>query len=303
MNISNQGFSTLLMDNIQRLQSNQLKWMTQMGTGQKFQVPSESPDVSSVLLQFQTEKSSLSQFQKNVAHGRSIAEGAYASIERIQTINAELGAYAVKTSGIDASTLPAMKSTINGFLEQAVTEANSKYLDRYLFSGTKLDTAPFSVTRDADGRITAIQYDGSPSTEEDNEFFIANGIKINPVTDAIENEKILDILNNFLELNNAFHQEPPDVTAIKAAGDNIIKDNENEIVDLMGSIGSKLSKIESADDQNKFLLHDLEGLTSNYADADLAEVIVRLQQSQYAYQAALHTGGKVLSLSLLNYLP
>ena len=38
------------------------------------------------------------------------------------------------------------------------------------------------------------------------------------------------------------------------------------------------------------------------ADADLANTLVRLNQTQTAYQAALQSGGKILSTSLLDYL-
>ncbi len=61
-------------------------------------------------------------------------------------------------------------------------------------------------------------------------------------------------------------------------------------------------RIEHANSQNSFLLSDISGLMSENVDVDIAEIIVRLQQTQYAYQAALQTGGRLLNLSLLNYI-
>lgn len=303
MNISNQGFTTLLLDNIQRLQTNQLQWMTQMGTGQKIQVPSDSPETAAILFQLQEDQTSLEQFQKNVAYAKSMTEGAYAGIERLTQLNTDLGTYTVKVSSLDKVSLPSLRNTINGYLEQAIIEANSKYLDRYLFAGSKTDTVPFTVDRNEDGKVTSVHYNGSTATDPENEFFIAPGVRINPVTDGNENEKILDILNSFLALRDAFDQEPPDIQGIQSLGEDIVKNNEESLINTMGSLGAKMTRVQHANDQNAFLLHDLEGLTSSYTDVDLAEVTIRLQQARYAYEAALQTGGKVLNLSLLNYLP
>ena len=46
----------------------------------------------------------------------------------------------------------------------------------------------------------------------------------------------------------------------------------------------------------------LEKLVSKEADADLTETIVRLTQTQTAYQAALQSAGRILGSSLLDYL-
>jgi flagellin-like hook-associated protein FlgL len=46
----------------------------------------------------------------------------------------------------------------------------------------------------------------------------------------------------------------------------------------------------------------LEAGISQEADADLAQTIVQLTQTQTAYQAALQSGGQILSQSLLDYL-
>ena len=46
----------------------------------------------------------------------------------------------------------------------------------------------------------------------------------------------------------------------------------------------------------------LQGQISQQADADLAQTLVHLTQTQNAYQVALQSGAKLLSNSLLDYL-
>ncbi len=47
----------------------------------------------------------------------------------------------------------------------------------------------------------------------------------------------------------------------------------------------------------------LTGMISREGDTDIAETIVRLNEPQYAYQAALQNGAKIMDRSLMNYLP
>ena len=46
----------------------------------------------------------------------------------------------------------------------------------------------------------------------------------------------------------------------------------------------------------------LTGMISREGEVDLAETIVRLNEVQYAYQAALQSGAKIMNSSLMNYL-
>src|SRR5208282_5940287 len=49
----------------------------------------------------------------------------------------------------------------NRDLESLVQDANSQFEGRYLFSGTNTTTAPIAATRDAQGNIQNITYQGS----------------------------------------------------------------------------------------------------------------------------------------------
>jgi len=44
------------------------------------------------------------------------------------------------------------------------------------------------------------------------------------------------------------------------------------------------------------------GQSEYETDADLAKVLVQLNQTQVSYQAALQTGGRILQMSLMDYL-
>ena len=300
MNISSQGFANQYTHNLQTLQTNNLHYMNQIGSGHKFQTPSEAPSDASVVLRAQTSRMQISQCLKNGSYANGLANIASQTIEKMMEVNSDIGAYSVQYSSLNTDALEGIRSTIDGLLEQMVDLGNSKQMDTFLFGGTKLTQEPFDIKRDpVTHRITKIDYVGG---NDANTFSIGPNLSLNPLTEATENKQIKTALDNLLALRNAFYEEPPDSDKIRTLGNIVNQNNETIFSDIMGTLGAKLTRIEHAEQQNQFINEDLEKISSHYADINIADVMVKFQQSQFAYQAALQTGSKVLNLSLLNYL-
>lgn len=299
MNISSQGFANQYANSLQTLQGNNLYYMSQIGSGHKFQKPSDAPSDTSMILRVQTSRLQIGQCLKNGAHAEGLANIAAQTIEKMMEVNSDIGAYSVQYSTLNTDGLQGIRGTINGLLEQMIDLANSKQMDTYLFSGDKLMQQPFEVTRDGTQRIIAVNYVGGDGV---NAFSIGPSLSLNPLTEAAENKQIKAALDNLLTLRDAFYKEPPDANEVRALGNKVNQDNETTFSDILGTLGAKLTRIDHAEHQNQFINEDLEKISSRYADIDVAEIMVKFQQSQFAYQAALQTGSKVLNLSLLNYL-
>lgn len=300
MNISSQGFANQYSRDLQVLQSNNLKYIERVSTGHQMQKPSDDPSSASALIRVQTHRMEISQCLRNSAYARSLTDISAQTIEKMMEVNTDIGAYSVQYSSLNRDALVGIRSTIDGLLEQMVDLLNTKQMDTYLFGGNKLSEKPFEVTRDPDTqRIVSVQYVGSTTN---NTYAISPSIELNSLTDAAENQKMKTALDNLLALRNAFYQEPPDVEDIQALGQTVNQDNQTIFADILGNLGAKLTRIEHAEQQNQYINEDLEKISSQHADVDLADIMVKLQQSQCAYQAALQAGSKVLNLSLLNYL-
>jgi len=69
-----------------------------------------------------------------------------------------------------------------------------------------------------------------------------------------------------------------------------------------GNNGALQAQLEAMASVGETRADTVEGLISEEADADLAETLVRLNQTQNAYTAALQSGARILSTSLLDYL-
>jgi flagellar hook-associated protein 3 FlgL len=59
------------------------------------------------------------------------------------------------------SNVQAVGEEIDSLLEQAVSDANTKSMGRYIFGGTDSSTQPYAIQRDTGGRIVSVTYVGS----------------------------------------------------------------------------------------------------------------------------------------------
>jgi len=78
--------------------------------------------------------------------------------------------------------------------------------------------------------------------------------------------------------------------------------SELNFIDHFSSIGAKLARLETSETITTQQIAAVEPLISNETDVDLADTLVRLNEVQNAYTAALQSGSMLLRTSLLDYL-
>jgi flagellar hook-associated protein 3 FlgL len=109
-----------------------------------------------------------------------------------------------------------------------------------------------------------------------------------------------DFINHLIDLQN--HLLSNDVASIKATDADALSRDEDNFLYHVGNNGAIQSRLEASLSTSSQRMDTLEQLVSKEADADLTETIVRLTQTQTAYQAALQSAGRILGSSLLDYL-
>lgn len=138
-------------------------------------------------------------------------------------------------------------------------------------------------------------YEGNKGTIE-YEISIGMKIQINTVGD-----KVFDpIFEHLTKISTDLRAD--NIPAL--SGDdlrNIRLDIENVLVN-QGEIGAKVNRLEKGIDRLKSLDENLTKLLSNVEDVDITKAILELKMQETAYQAALQAGGRILQMSLLDYL-
>lgn len=312
MRVTSSSFPSLLNYQLGQLATKQARLQVQAGTGQRFQVGSEDPRAMRKVLDLQSEMKTLLQYEKNIGNLTDTVEASFAAIKALKTVTDRAGEIATRSDGL--RTVEEAKTfaiEVDQLIERALQLANTRHQSSYLFGGTSNTKPPFTATRDADGRITAIAYDGS---EDVNEIEIAEGITVKVsipganrsgsgdrglFTDRRSGvnadlfKSLIDFRGN-LQKNNKAAIRTTDLPSI-------LKDEEN-ILFHFGNIGAVQSRLETGAAMANRRKASLEGLASKESDADLAQTLVSLSEIQNAYTAALKTGGTILSQSLLDFL-
>ena len=142
------------------------KLQEQISSGKRVSRPSDDPGSFSLIQQFRQTESCLAQYTTNATRLTERLQTADAKLQDAVEITHRVSEIIVSAS--DSSKTPvdrqAMGKEVNQYLEEMVNIANTNPEGEYIFAGLRSDTAAYSVTRDADGNITAVTYNGSTET-------------------------------------------------------------------------------------------------------------------------------------------
>jgi len=310
MRVTANTFPNNLLDELTSLSQRQNKLQTQAASGQLVRLPEDDPAAMRRILDLQAQGKSVAQYQRNIARDQELATASFNSIKGLKQVSDRVREIAVSTDGLESpEDLKLYAKEVTELIKQAVQTANSRNGADYLFAGTLSDQPPFVLTTDADGNVTSVAYQGNTALAENE---IASGLTLSAQAvgantsgggprGLITDSRVgADFFNHLISLQNNLLSG--NVTAIANTDQpNLDKDEDNLLFHL-GSNGALQSRLEATNALAAQHADTLEALVSKEADADLAQTLVRLSQTQTAYQAALQSAGKILGSSLLDYL-
>jgi flagellar hook-associated protein 3 FlgL len=123
--------------------------------------------------------------------------------------------------------------------------------------------------------------------------------ELSPGSNGDTNLGLRDFLNQLIALRDGL--KAGSQSADETAQTGLIA-AEDILVSALGEHGGVQTRIEASRTQLGDLATSIETLVSNETDADLPSTIVKLTQTQTAYQAALQSAASIMRLSLLDYL-
>jgi flagellar hook-associated protein 3 FlgL len=310
MRVSSRSFYHQFSDQVRTLANRQNRLQTQAASGQRIQTADEDPAAMRRILDLQAEATRVQQHQKNIDGLKEKVSVSYDVLRGLKTLSDRVTELAVLADGTKSpDDLKLYATEVGQLLEQATTLVNSRYNGEYLFAGTRSDREPFKIQRNAEGRITDVTYQGNADAAA---VEVAEGMVVSVLVPG-ENpsgtgsrglvsdpRSGADFFRHLIQFQNNLLAGDVDaiITQDRAA---LAKDEENIIVQ-MSTNGATQSRLESARSIATSRVAALGNLISREGNADLAETLVQLNQTQTAYQAALQSGAGVMRLSLLNYL-
>ncbi|HND62225.1 MAG TPA: flagellar hook-associated protein FlgL [Opitutaceae bacterium] len=282
---------------IQQLSSQQARLQQQVSSGQRISAPEDDPAAAARVLALQSERRALVQYGQNASRALAISQATYSGLQSIKKISDRAGELATLGSGtLGADAMSAYGEETNQLIEQAVQAANGTLNGDYLFGGTAVDTPPFTVTRDVNGQITGVAYAGNASQSA---IPLSETTSITPNSDGATNAGLATFINRLVSLRDALKSGA--TAAVTATQPNLIA-SEDQLVSAIANVGGVQTRIEASQTQQADRTTSLDQLVSSETDTDLPTAIVKLNQVQTAYQAALQSAVNIMHLSLLDYI-
>ncbi|MEY2878076.1 MAG: hypothetical protein RLZZ15_456 [Verrucomicrobiota bacterium] len=298
MRISTASVSEAMFRQIRELGSQQARLQNQVATGQRIFQPEDDPSAVGRVLNLQTEQRQLGQYARNADRAREIAQVSASGLQGLKKISDR--ATEIGTLGGGGATGPAALQAyaveIDQLAEQALQGANARLGNDHLFGGTAVASPPFVATRDAAGRIVSIAYAGDAAAAA---IPLSAHSSVAPTTGRATNAALAEFLGRLVSLRDALNQNSPAAVATAQTG---LLATEDELVSAIAENGGVQTRIEAAQSTQKDLAVSLESLVSQETDADLPTTIVKLNQTQTAYQAALQSAASIMKISLLDYI-
>jgi flagellar hook-associated protein 3 FlgL len=317
MRVSSNSFSNDLRLQMSKLAERQLRLQQQISTGQRITTASDDPKAMRRVLDLRSERSLLTQYQDNIATLRENANVVYSTVSAMKRLSDRASEISVLADGTKSpSALSAYAKEVDQLLEETLRLSNTQHRDVYIFSGTKSNTTAYTATRDTDEKITAVSFEGNsnstkidiaPSTSVDGNYSAegAQGVLKNSANDADFITNLIALRDNLTTAADTTLTRDANKAALTIIKDTVVgnldKDEVN-FIDHFSSIGATLSRLETSEAITKSQVASIEPLVSNEVDADLADSLVRLNEIQNAYTAALQSGGLLMKTSLLDYI-
>ena len=309
MRVSANTFSDTLITQLGSLAVKQARLQSQAATGQRVRLPEDDPVALRRVLDLQTESSSTGQYSRNIARMLELAQDSYSGLKSIKTISDRASEIATQVDDLKSpQELKSYAIEITEMIKQAVHVMNATNRGDSIFGGTITSQPPYVMALDANGNVTGVTYQGNTTLSESE---ISEGITLSsqivgenntgsgPRGLITDSRSGADFFNHLIQLQN--NLLAGNTAAVATDRTSLANDEENLLYHISsnGAIQSRLETTKSFLTERSTAL---EGQVSNEVDADLAQTLVKLSQTQTAYQAALQSGARALNLSLLDYL-
>lgn len=314
MRVATNAYTDSMLNQFNTLASKQYNLQSQASTGLRVQAPSDDPEAMQNTLDYGAQKATQTQYTANITTLQSRANLIDGALQSIQTVASRAGeiATAAGAAAVPQSTLDTYANEVNKLINQVVTAANTQdpSTGQYLFGGTASGSAPFTTTTDANGNVTAVTYNGNSSVNQSQ-----IGTNLTTSVDVpgantgatgargliTDQQSGADLLNHLIALRD--NLQSGDTATITASGSADLQKDENNVAYQVANNGVLQNQLTAAATFASSTSTSLNQMISNTSSADLVHTMVQLSQAQTAYQAALASGSKIMSLSLLNYLP
>jgi flagellar hook-associated protein 3 FlgL len=304
-------FNQNYLPQLNQLQQSQQQLQSEASSGLSITQPEDNPAMMGQVLNLQAQTAANTQYQSNITQLQSSATIVGTALNALQPLVQKANEIAVGVSSLTGKdALTADAQTVGGLISQALQIANSVDANgNYIFGGSATSSPPFVATKDANGNITGVTYEGNtevvtgdiaPNTTVATTIPGANTTGSGAQGLFTDTASGVDIFNHLLDLQKnlaAFN-----TTAVASTDAQNTQTDDDHVISQISANGVTQSTLESSAASTADAGTNLSTQMSSDTGVDLATTLSKLTQTQTAYQAALESGVLVMNLSILQYI-
>ena len=276
--------------NLERITDNINHEFQQISSGKRIIRASDDPVSVQSALKFKDRLNRIEEYERNIDNAISwlnMVESAFNAMEDILNRLEEI-AVSMGSDNVNASARKIAAQEVSRIKEHALMIANTKFKGRYIFSGFKTDTPPFT---DSDNNYHGDN--GIMQVEVDDGLKISYNFTGDIFTDQVNIFQLMDDLKDALNKN--------DSSQIRALLDDIHQAYERVNI-AHAELGAKVKTLENMKQDLSSRKLSFNEFISKREDLDLAEAIPKLYIYQSGYQAILHSFSKITSINLFDII-
>lgn len=271
-----------------------------LSSGKQINRPSDDPSGTRKVLGLRAEELQVQQFLDNTETAKEQINFTSNTLESIQELFSKIKDLAIQAGNdtLGQSDRNIIANELDELLESVLQNANTDNNGRYIFSGTKTLTSAFTATRDSNGNISSVSYNGN---NEEIKYQIGPDtfIQVNlPGGKLFQDNKAFSTL---ISLRDALKASTFDSTAFSNLR-NTFDTATNALSTEITKFGAKANRLEMTTNSLENSQTALKELISYTEDADVASLIVDLQHQENVLQSSLKTGAMVIQQTLLDFL-
>lgn len=304
MRVTSNTYTDLVINSSQAAQQRLSELQQQIASGNTVQFASDDPATFQKASQSQTSLASLTGYGASITTASTLTSAnnsAMTSLHQIMASASELGT--TVSTAMTPSDLKNVGTQMSALINQLTSVVNQQVNGAYLFGGTAnvppITSSTQTYNTASNGNTTSIEVGQGNSVPTS----IVAGQSGTPGVDGFlyDSASGVDVLASLkqavtdLNSGNASAFQSTDLPALNKALDHISL--------YVGSTAANMSAVQSADTMNQSQITAQTNQLNSLTQTNLPNATIQLQQIQMQYQATLQAGTRIMSLSILNYLP
>lgn len=304
--VSTVGQNQLLLVDLLRTQERLVDTQKQITSGRKASdYKTMAPDVSTLMGTKNILARTEQYINSNNELGRTL-EVQNAAMQGLVDISSELRELVI--GAIDTTSGLALRTRIDDLFTTTVSLLNTQEGGRYIFGGTRTDTAPIQTTTPtgleglgAGNELLAFANNSLKSQSKvDDNLTLTHGVLATDIA-----EDLFEIMQDLMiyETANGFSNPLTDAQQTFLIGKisdlNTAFETLNAAQAKNGSIQTTLEGVQQRHEEDRTFLM---GFVSDIEDVDLAEAITRLNQQQLALEASFEVFSTLNRITLLDFI-